>query len=164
MKNHRNSRKTHCFKGHPLFGPNLKLDIGYNKRPKRTCVKCRNERRRLRYANDPEFKRYVQNYDYLYRYGLTIEGYDLLLVKQNNRCAICGSERGKNRLHVDHNHITNKIRELLCGNCNTILGMSKDNITILLKAVAYLERHSEDSPRKFRYPRKPRRRRVKRNL
>jgi hypothetical protein len=48
---------------------------------------------------------------------------------QNGRCAICGerpdpstSHRGQGVLHVDHDHETGKIRELLCHSCNLGFG------------------------------------------
>jgi len=47
---------------------------------------------------------------------------------------ICGT------LHVDHDHSTGKFRGLICGNCNTLLGHSKDNIETLLEAIEYLKK------------------------
>jgi hypothetical protein len=47
--------------------------------------------------------------------------YEEQLKKQNGRCAICDlpAERSTyERLHVDHDHDTNKLRGLLCGRCN----------------------------------------------
>ena len=50
----KNSRKTHCLKGHPLFGPNL-LVRKYN--GNRMCRICYNFRRRMVYKNNSEVKR-----------------------------------------------------------------------------------------------------------
>lgn len=69
------------------------------------------------------------------RYGLTQENFDDLLKSQNNVCAICNSE---DYLHIDHCHVTNKVRGLLCPKCNTGLGLFKDNETLLKKAAEYL--------------------------
>jgi hypothetical protein len=75
-------------------------------------------------------------------YGLSVVEYESLLVKQNGLCAICGkpqSDPRKNgRLCVDHDHDTNEIRGLLCSNCNTALGLMKDDIHRLAKAIEYL--------------------------
>lgn len=82
-----------------------------------------------------------------YRYGITIEQYNDLLKKQNNKCAICDKEEtriisGKIRdLSVDHNHVTNKVRELLCYKCNWALGVLEDNIEILEAMKNYLIKH-----------------------
>ena len=60
--------------------------------------------------------------------------------KQNNKCAICGIEfSDNNKAFVDHCHKTNRVRGLLCTRCNTLLGMAKDNIEILQKAITYLQ-------------------------
>lgn len=65
---------------------------------------------------------------------------------QANLCGICGQEPGNgsgrynNRLHVDHCHVSGKVRGLLCGNCNTMIGLSKENPATLLAAVEYLNR------------------------
>ena len=51
-------------------------------------------------------------------------------------CEIC--ERPQ-KLEVDHNHNTGKVRGLLCSRCNGALGQFLDNIEMLKKAIAYLE-------------------------
>lgn len=75
-------------------------------------------------------------------YGLTIQEADSLIVKQKDKCAICKQKNSSNRrLHIDHNHNTGKIRELLCSHCNQGLGHFKDNIASLTQAIKYLEKH-----------------------
>ena len=83
----------------------------------------------------------------LKRYGLTPEAYDLIAAFNDNKCRICGKpEVARNRigtgiksLAVDHDHETGQVRGLLCTNCNTALGLFKDDVNSLKKAVAYLE-------------------------
>ena len=77
------------------------------------------------------------------RFNITLEEYNDLLLKQDNKCAICGRDRSefKNALSVDHDHVTGKIRSLLCLNCNTGLGFFRDKIEILEKAINYLKIH-----------------------
>lgn len=75
-------------------------------------------------------------------YGLTVERYNELLEKQNHVCAICGN-KPKNRLCVDHDHKTGKVRSLLCNKCNTAIGNANEDIGILKKMIEYLELSSE---------------------
>ena len=79
------------------------------------------------------------------KYGITLGEYDKILEDQNNRCAICGMtpEENDRRLCVDHNHETGETRALLCSNCNAMLGLAQDNISILSRAIEYLESHRE---------------------
>lgn len=74
-------------------------------------------------------------------YGIDISEYNNILAKQNGRCAICGKSKDefKRNLAVDHDHKTNKVRGLLCDNCNPLLGHAKDNIDILQRAIEYLK-------------------------
>lgn len=74
------------------------------------------------------------------RYGISAEEYDALSIRQKGACAICGGPPVKNRksLSVDHCHETGRIRGLLCGRCNTGLGMFKDLPALLEKALQYL--------------------------
>jgi hypothetical protein len=76
------------------------------------------------------------------KYGLTEQAYQEMLSRQNGRCKICGKLFGltKGRYpNIDHCHVANKIRGLLCFQCNVLLGMARDNISILRKAIIYLE-------------------------
>jgi hypothetical protein len=77
------------------------------------------------------------------QYNLTLDEYNNKLKEQSHKCAICGTDEVdvKGKLHVDHDHITGKVRELLCINCNTGLGQFKDSIKLLSKAIGYLEKH-----------------------
>lgn len=77
------------------------------------------------------------------RYGIGLEEYNKLLQEQGGVCAICGGtemKRGK-YLCVDHDHVTGKIRGLLCDQCNHAIGKFKDDPTLLLKAIDYLTRN-----------------------
>jgi hypothetical protein len=67
---------------------------------------------------------------------------------QNDLCAICGRPEtvvrcGKTQnLAVDHDHTTNQVRDLLCNNCNNMLGYFNDDPELLEKAANYLEKHA----------------------
>lgn len=77
------------------------------------------------------------------QYGLTLDDYKELQKKQNGKCAICGAEIGNSegdRLYVDHNHKTGKVRGILCSNCNIGIGKFHDNISLLKRAIEYLEK------------------------
>jgi Autographiviridae endonuclease VII len=79
-------------------------------------------------------------------YGLRRGEYEERLKAQGNRCAICGNEPKIRRLAVDHDHTTGKVRALICATrCNVILGLAKDNFTLLLRAAKYLEDHCNDT-------------------
>jgi hypothetical protein len=90
----------------------------------------------------PEPKTYAQRVQALY--GLTPEAYFVLRMVQGNKCAICGklpiSTGNRQRLHVDHDHVTGRVRGLLCPDCNRGLGSFHDNPGFLTQAAAYLRR------------------------
>ena len=67
-----------------------------------------------------------------------------MLFKQNHQCLICGKRhenKKHERLYVDHNHQTDKIRGLLCHDCNVGLGNFKDDKILLQKAIDYLNQY-----------------------
>jgi hypothetical protein len=76
-------------------------------------------------------------------HGMQEEDFDELCELQGGVCALCDgipSGRGPNKfLHVDHDHTSGVLRMLLCSNCNTALGLMKDNPDLLRKAAEYLE-------------------------
>jgi hypothetical protein len=74
-------------------------------------------------------------------YGITLDQYDALLAEQGGVCAICrGPSTGKN-WHIDHDHITGKVRAILCNGCNVALGQMRNSPEILRAAADYLEKH-----------------------
>lgn len=83
-------------------------------------------------------------------YGFTVEQYDAIEKAQNGLCAICGQKEttfdGRTgtirRLSVDHNHTTNKPRELLCWRCNGTIGRVEENTELLQSMIAYLNKHN----------------------
>lgn len=103
----------------------------------------KNARGRDKYQKTPKSKEYRRKYKLKNKYNITVEDYDEMLKLQSGKCVICDSEDpgGKGIFCVDHNHLNNKIRGLLCFNCNIILGHCKDSITVLLKAIKYLKEH-----------------------
>ena len=71
----------------------------------------------------------------LRRYGLTEPTFAAMAEKQLGLCAICLSAF---RLVVDHSHSTGKVRGLLCRNCNRALGLFRENVQALNRAIEYL--------------------------
>jgi hypothetical protein len=71
------------------------------------------------------------------RYGIDEEQYKNMVLSQNNICAICNNTSNKT-LHVDHDHVTGKVRGLLCYSCNTGIGLLKEDINTLTRAIEYL--------------------------
>jgi hypothetical protein len=70
-------------------------------------------------------------------YKLTPEQYDAQYVRQCGVCALCRQHKDET-YHVDHCHDSGKVRGLLCGECNLMLGKAKDNTDTLSNAIAYL--------------------------
>lgn len=74
--------------------------------------------------------------------GVTEEEFQYRLQLQEYRCGICTNEfKNSKDQCVDHNHITGKVRGILCRSCNLALGQFKDSKRILQDAVIYLERN-----------------------
>ena len=101
---------------------------------------AKNGRRRARHVYDPgKWKKSLS-----YKYGITIEDYELMLAAQGGVCAIChqpetSAQAGRiRRLAVDHNHETGAVRGLLCSACNTAAGVV-ENEAFVAAIRAYLE-------------------------
>lgn len=86
----------------------------------------------------------------LKKYGLTPEAYIALYESQNGKCKICqsaqvgetGGGKPKNAywsFDIDHDHVSGRVRGLLCRHCNLMLGHAADNPTILIRAIQYLK-------------------------
>jgi len=82
------------------------------------------------------------------KYGLTVEDFDAQYNKQRGCCAMCGkhSLELSRALDIDHNHITNKNRGLLCSTCNLAIGLLKvdeEGINLLQKAIDYIRKYDK---------------------
>lgn len=101
--------------------------------------------RRIRRQSSDSYQLYIRKFRLRRKYGLSLEQYQQMLIAQNHKCAICSTTkpggRSKKYFAVDHNHITNKVRQLLCSRCNTVLGHVQDNQNLLLKMIDYLKTH-----------------------
>ena len=110
--------------------------------------KVKQSNRAWRKAN-PERKRQISRKSHLLNMGLTLEGYNAILVAQGGGCSICGTPPGERNLHIDHDHsccpkdhaCMHCLRGLLCNDCNLMLGFAKDNPSRLRGGIQYLERH-----------------------
>jgi hypothetical protein len=72
----------------------------------------------------------------------TPEMYEQSRIQQNDRCDICKKLPTARKLSADHDHRTNRPRALLCGKCNTILGLACDVPEVLEAAASYLRKWS----------------------
>ncbi|EDW9721273.1 hypothetical protein GTR47_004461 [Salmonella enterica] len=98
------------------------------------CSDCFNSKQ-----TNPKHYQLIRNYD------LTLDGFNKMLADQGGVCAICKqtNKNGK-ALAVDHDHETGDIRQLLCSNCNTGIGLLKDNPQLLIEAANYLIKHKNN--------------------
>lgn len=117
------------FTGEPCKNGHIAERWNYNG----MCVVCKREADRL--SNKTAGKRYrVKKL-----YGLNEHQVQQMLHTQNNQCAICSTEfNSSHDVMIDHCHSTNNVRGLLCITCNWLLGHSRDNPALLVKAANYL--------------------------
>lgn len=81
--------------------------------------------------------------------GINEDAFSSMLEKQNGLCGVCGVSDGtklsgdKHRLCVDHDHVSGRVRGLLCHSCNRGLGLLGDTVECLERAAQYLRDHQE---------------------
>lgn len=81
----------------------------------------------------PGRKDWQKDYDLKRRYGISVEDFKNM---SKDGCMLCNSS---DKLVVDHCHETGVVRGVLCGKCNTGLGMFQDSYELLSKASKYLK-------------------------
>jgi hypothetical protein len=102
-----------------------------------------NLRARIKYRQN---KQKIRDRRMTLKYGSSDSDYNRMLLDQGGTCAICcvpellGGRWGK--LNLDHDHLTGKIRGLLCFRCNLAIGKFEDRIDLLESAIKYLKKHS----------------------
>lgn len=113
-----------------LFPLNYKGKFGRGQK----CLTCSS-------AYAAQYRKHNYHKIYAKKFNTSEEVVEALLTKQE--CEICGASYDTFRRHaIDHNHVTGKVRGLLCHDCNTGLGKFKDDIMVLQKATAYLEKYA----------------------
>ena len=125
------------------FGKNSYNTFGLATR----CRKCANADKRKRNRDFPDI---IRDQNLRKKFNITIDEYDLMMEEQEGTCAICNRKEvrknmyGIKRLSVDHNHITGKVRGLLCNDCNQGIGFlrSDEGVDLLLSAVEYMRRNN----------------------
>ena len=125
---------------------------------KRTYAKHREDRvRKVReYYNHPdrrearaaymreyhkEYHAKIRDHHYRQKYGISLEEYNAILLRQNGVCAICQTLKKGRRLAVDHCHTTGRVRGLICARCNYGLGVFHDDPAYLQRAIVYLNQN-----------------------
>jgi hypothetical protein len=103
------------------------------------------DKRRYKRAWKNENPRAVKSMHLKRLYGITIDDYDAMLIKQSGVCAICGNHETRlaqdgqpSMLAVDHCHETGKVRGLLCHSCNNGIGFLNDDVDRIQAAIDYL--------------------------
>ncbi len=113
-----------------------------------SCKDCDRETARRYYANNEEHRERVRtsakrnakpatpeksrSYSLKYKYGLTKEQYEAMVIDQGGKCALCGADDpGRTKLtgkwkaghwNIDHCHKDGHVRGLLCHTCNVRVG------------------------------------------
>lgn len=89
-------------------------------------------------GDKPAYQRY-------YKYGITPEQFQEMCDRQDGRCAVCGgAEPGAPTWQIDHDHVTGRVRGLLCRPCNVALGLLQDDIARIERAARYLSGADSD--------------------
>jgi len=91
------------------------------------------------YMKRPEAKEAQRHRKRKQLYGLSPEQFEALVALQQGACGICLQEM--ETPFVDHDHVSGRVRGLLCAQCNTGLGMFQDDPAIILRASLYLTAH-----------------------
>jgi len=82
------------------------------------------------------------------KYGIGIAEYEKMFSDQGGVCGICGNPetstdsrtKAVRNLAVDHCHDEGHVRGLLCGKCNSGIGLFMHDEGLLMKAVTYLRK------------------------
>ena len=80
------------------------------------------------------------------KFGLTSEEYEKMFSEQRGLCAICEHPEVRTRsgrikrLAIDHCHKGGGVRALLCCDCNTAVGLLKEDPNNALAVAAYLKK------------------------
>lgn len=113
----------------------------------KVCVKAYSKNA---YATNEKLRLRSKEIAFRRKYKFSLQEYDNLAIKQNFRCKSCGEEEkspnsyktGILPLAVDHDHLTGKVRGLLCSRCNKALGLLDDSPLKIEALLKYLQNNN----------------------
>lgn len=80
----------------------------------------------------------TRHYHLKRRYGLGADEVLAMLEAQGSLCLICRRQMSVEMAHVDHDHVTGRVRGILCFGCNGGMGQFADDPQVLVRAARYL--------------------------
>ena len=107
------------------------------------CKECTKARVSASHKANPDKKR---DRHLRRNYGITLAEFNRMVLAQGSKCACCGTDKpgGKhNQWCVDHDHVTGAVRELLCKDCNIVLGIIEDSPEHLQRLLQYIIKHND---------------------
>jgi hypothetical protein len=123
---------------------------------KKTCAKCkrrlpvdkfykrgRNLRGKLRNVRHPRNQYHSKCWRIAHLSSeFNIPKSQMRKILSGERCEICGASKLRRKLDLDHCHKTGEIRGLLCESCNKGIGLLRDDVQLLRKAIKYLRSYT----------------------
>lgn len=99
-------------------------------------------------GRDPEMRHRNTRDCQLKKYGLTQAGYEQMVLDREGKCDLClevpqPTKKRRYGLYVDHDHVTGRVRGLLCNRCNFALGHLRDRPDIAARVGPYLNHNLE---------------------
>ena len=76
-------------------------------------------------------------------YGITKEDFYNILNENNHKCKICTCEINELNSHIDHCHVTGKVRGVLCQKCNQAIGLLREDTAIMERAIKYVKENHD---------------------
>ena len=106
------------------------------------CKECAKARVKRNHERNPDQARDAH---YRRNYGISLAEFNRMVLAQGSRCACCGTDEpgGRHNVwNVDHDHTTGDVRQLLCKDCNLVLGIVEDSPEHLQRLIEYVLKHS----------------------
>ena len=120
-------KKSHCKRGHEYVEGSFYARLNKDGYLQRQCKECG---RQDALAS---------------RYNLSPAQFASMFELQGERCALCNVEfflDKRDKPVVDHDHVSGKVRGLLCSTCDKGLGMLGDTADTIKRALAYVQGES----------------------
>ena len=129
--------KSDCQQINPQSLSRFYKDKAFKDGLRKICKTCDDLRTKRNYIKNDKYR----NVELKKKYGIDTAQYNQLLIKQQDKCAICQKHKSEftYSLCVDHSHKTSQVRGLLCKPCNLIVGNAMDDTQILHNTIKYLE-------------------------